>query len=145
MTRVCRITTISLLFLISISHPAQAEWTVCNKTPDNVWVAIAFDQGGGQFVSQGWWQVRGCGGCQVVHSGSFQLSGVWLRGQSDDGRVWEGNDLFCTKTNAFRVVGANNCNGRGLERKAFQLIKVNPQHQTTNLTGSSNSGKRCFD
>jgi len=43
------------LFVLASASPSFADWTICNRTPEEVYAAIAFDNGGG-YVSSGWYR-----------------------------------------------------------------------------------------
>jgi uncharacterized membrane protein len=131
---------------ISFSDEAQAAWRVCNRTAEEVQVAIAYDQGGGSFVSEGWWSIPACGGCKVVHGAAFPVTGVFLHAEGT-GLSWGRDNLFCVNPQSrFRVVGGGNCEHRGLKTESFMTVNVpgNGMH-TTNLTGRASSGKVCID
>jgi uncharacterized membrane protein len=141
----CRfVSVVASLFVVHFAFsPARADWTICNKTAEEYNVAIAYEQGRGH-VSEGWWTLRPCGGCKVVHQGRFAVAGAFLRGEGKEGSVAEGNNLFCVTNRAFTISGAGNCRNRGYSERGFTLHRVTGDY-TTNITGRSPSGRVCID
>jgi uncharacterized membrane protein len=64
MLRAGAITTV--LILSGLSLPAKADFTICNRTAESVDVAAAYVNPKGGFISEGWWTLRPCGGCELV-------------------------------------------------------------------------------
>ena len=139
------------LFALASASPSFADWTICNRTPEEVYASIAFDNGGG-YVSSGWYRINGCGGCVVVYHGVPKLRGVFYYAHSRDrAQVWEGNTLFCTRPGvAFKfgsdlnsVRGA--CERQGFRMESFGMATMRTDNYTTNLTGRHPSGRVCID
>ena len=124
-----------------------SDWRICNRTAEPMWAAIAFDSGGGKYVSQGWWKLAACGGCASV--GSFNLRGVWYRAHNQNStRLIEGNDLFCTAQSAFRIDTQQACHMPGehsLSAEGFRPVTLSAKTFTSNIDGSADSGAVCFD
>jgi uncharacterized membrane protein len=134
------------LILSGASPPAKADFTICNRTAEKMTVAAAYVNPSGGFISEGWWTLAPCGGCEVVvlssetsdpHNVFFQAHG--------GGLVWEGTSRFCTTRKAFKIVGNQNCAARGLDTTAFRHVTSSSGNHTTNLTGKTSSGKVCID
>src|SRR5215468_10982842 len=59
----------ALTLVLSFGLTAEAwaqSWKVCNRTADNMTVAIAYSNSFGQIITEGWWTIRACGGCATV-------------------------------------------------------------------------------
>ncbi len=127
-------------------------WTVCNRSAEDVSVAIAFNlKDARQYISKGWWTLRACGGCKVVFSGNLPITGAFLRGEGADGDKWEGETLFCTAPRRFEIPNANvderTCRARGQEAKQFKMHVLNTQNYTTTLRDTRRypGKKTCID
>jgi uncharacterized membrane protein len=134
------------LMLSGLSLPAKADFTICNRTAESVDVMAAWVNPNGGFISEGWWTLRACGGCEVV---------VLSRETSDPhnvfyyahggGLVWKGEDRFCMKQSAFKIIGNHNCAGRGFGAKGFRHVTSQSANIKTTLSGRTTSGKVCID
>ena len=57
----------ALAILSGTAADAQAQgWTVCNRTPNPLRVGIGYAGPSGGIVTEGWWTVGSCGGCEFV-------------------------------------------------------------------------------
>jgi uncharacterized membrane protein len=139
----------SLLFILSLSvsvglcAKAQAEgWHICNHTPEELNVAIAYATPQEQWVSKGWHALGACGGCAfVMDSSRTEHSNVFYRAQNTAGaeRI-SGPDRFCVSPGAFEYQRTPNCQSAG-----FRLQVINSDGKfTTNINGSVN-GRHCID
>jgi uncharacterized membrane protein len=148
-----RLALFSISVAIGIVAPIGAfatEWTICNRTAQNVNVAIAYslnDSNG--YITHGWWKLSPCGGCKVVYGGDLPVKGVFYRGEGDRGDRWEGNFLYCTGESPFGVNHANTdentCRSRGQSGlKAYRMEVIKADNWTTSLTDSG-GGPRCID
>jgi uncharacterized membrane protein len=139
---------LGVVVALGISHQALAGWEICNKTPDEMWVAIAYDRGDGVYYSEGWWKLAGCGGCKGM--GNYALKQVWYRAESRGGsRVVEGDTLFCVHdTNSFKIDSHRTC-GIGkrsqMVKRGFTAVTLTARNFTSNITGRSASGRVCID
>jgi len=126
----------AMVALIGASLPAKADFSVCNKTPTSVTVAVAYATPARGFVSEGWWNLRTCQ-CEVLvlSTETSDPHNVYMHGHAGDDR-WEGEMHFCTRREAFNIAGEENCEARGFRRTAFQHIKAPEVNHTTNLTKS---------
>jgi len=122
------------------------EWTVCNRTPDQLIIGIGYANSNGGIVSKGWWTLGACGGCRNVLNASetADRTTVYLHAHANNGAgIIEGNESFCVRNGAFTL---NNAQGRNCgERRSFRPENVNlTKNWTTNITGRGLSGKVCF-
>lgn len=141
MRRISLAVCLSLAFAINMT----AQWKVQNKTPDKIYVSIAFGQQDGTYVSQGWWEVAPCGGTVVVHGGPLAVTGAFLYARDDGGNVWDGENLFCVADGKpFSLIRQGDCEKRGYKTAGFRLENIKQTPHTTYLTGHSKSGKTCY-
>jgi uncharacterized membrane protein len=137
--------TVGLLTLGAFASPgtANADYSVCNKSSVNVYVAVAYvDPGGLGFVSKGWRKLI-AGNCQMlVGDGetsdphNYFVYAVEVGG----GREWTGSDGFCTTAKAFKIVGNQNgsfCADHGYNEHGFFHVESPTDNHTTNLRDSS--------
>jgi len=98
--------------------PAQAKFTVCNKTTHPFLVAIGRVAKKG-WVSEGWWRVEPQA-CTDVLRGPLKARYYYLRGVhlGVDG-AWDGNRFFCVATDNFVIKGRENCRKRGYSQAGF--------------------------
>jgi uncharacterized membrane protein len=109
---------LSPLVLFFASAPAQAKFTVCNKTEHPLSVAIGRYQEKA-WVSEGWWKVEPPG-CADILRPALKAPYYYLRGvhMGVDG-AWDGNRYFCVKADNFTIKGRENCKKRGLAQAGF--------------------------
>jgi uncharacterized membrane protein len=109
---------LSPLVLCLTGAPAQAKFTVCNKTEHALSVAIGRYQGG-TWVSEGWWKVDPQA-CTDVLRGALQARYYYLRGVHEgvDG-AWNGNRFFCVAADNFTIKGREDCKKRGYGQVGF--------------------------
>ncbi|MFL5279973.1 MAG: DUF1036 domain-containing protein [Rhodopila sp.] len=110
---------ITFFFLTAFSANAQASWQICNRTSEKMSVAIAYvDSAHGGFISQGWWQLRECGGCAtVMSSGQTGDPNVFFRAEGSEGTEFSGGDHFCVSGSEpfkYRNAGTKDCQNRSL-------------------------------
>jgi uncharacterized membrane protein len=137
-----RITAIVLLS--GLATTARAEWTICNRTAEDVDVAVAFVNPRGGFVSKGWYTLGACGGCKTVlqRNETSDPNNVFLRAEGrNNGFLIDGDHQFCASDGRFTIT-TRQCNDkRGFKQEMINLDK----HFTTNITGRSSSNKVCID
>jgi uncharacterized membrane protein len=133
---------LSLVLLSSIPKDAHAgSWSVCNKTPDKLTIAIGYANSTGGINTEGWWTLNPCDGCANVlnQNKAADYKNVYLHARG----VVEGDESFCVRDNAFTL---NNAQGSNCgNRRSFRSQNVNLNKQwTTNITGRGRSGRVCF-
>jgi uncharacterized membrane protein len=137
-----------LLFFGPINEALAGSWSVCNKTADEVEVAIAYSNSHGQILTEGWWTVPACGGCKTV-VGSEQADqlpdkrNAYLHAHAGSNAVIVGDEDFCVnKSRFFLNSSASPHCGR---RRSFRQVPIDlNKRSTTNITGTSVSGRVCF-
>jgi uncharacterized membrane protein len=98
-----------------------------------VTVAVAYATPTRGFVSEGWWTLQACK-CEVLvlSRETSDPHNVYVHGHAGNQR-WEGGSRFCTRNAAFKIVGDENCEARGLKTTAFQHVKAPDVNHTTHL------------
>ena len=100
---------------------AAAEWTVCNKTGYPVVVAMGYKEDD-RWISKGWWHIAG-GYCSEIISGDLENRYYYYYAeQVGFTGKWGGDASFCVSQNSFTIVGDQNCESRGYERKGFRTV-----------------------
>jgi uncharacterized membrane protein len=66
MHRLMKVCVVAAVALGAPLYAHAASWTICNKTTEDLNVAIGYFHTSGQWLSEGWWTVRSCGGCARV-------------------------------------------------------------------------------
>ena len=142
---------ISLSATLGLSANAHAtHWTVCNRTAEDLNVAIGFIDNESHTATEGWHAVNKCGGCAVVlNFDRTQKANVWLfaKNHSGVGRFESQHPRMCVFDQAFRhrQVGGVPCPAGGtLAGFDLQSIPDQSVNHTTNLTGNA-SGSVCID
>jgi uncharacterized membrane protein len=109
-----------------MAAPAKADFGICNKTNMTVYAAVGYSDDG-QWTSEGWWELAP-GECATMLSRKLSKKFYYYYAESSD-QEWfwesEGNDnLFCASDNAFKIVGAEDCKGRGYDVYGFREVDV---------------------
>jgi uncharacterized membrane protein len=141
---------LTLVLSFGLTAVAWAEsWQVCNRTPDNMTVAIAYSNSFGQIITEGWWTIRACGGCATV-VGSEKARALpdkrnaYLYAHVGSTATIRGDESFCVGDSEFTI---NSSASPGCpHRRPFKAesINLNRDH-TTNITGRGVSGNVCID
>jgi uncharacterized membrane protein len=135
---------------LAAASSARADWTVCNRTANDLWVAIAFDSSG-SYTSQGWWKLGSCGGCAKVHSGEFSTTGAFLFAEDKNAapELKGNNFLFCVANERFNFTAENKVRGQCANERHrmvdFSLHQVRGNHTTNINRNPSSSGPICID
>mgnify|MGYP006271480987 CR=1 FL=1 len=112
-----------------LAVPAHASLTICNRSSQGVFVAIAYDERD-TWVSAGWWRIEP-NACTTVR-GTLDNRYYYVRAEGDQGRVWQGDYEFCTADGRFTISNVGNC-GSGVQ--AFYEVNVGDFASfTSNLT-----------
>jgi uncharacterized membrane protein len=129
------------LAAVGWAGPANADYTVCNKTTRDVRVAVGYVSPIEGFVSKGWYDLRAGGDCRLmVADGATSDPHNYFFFAKDiggDGR-WEGDVALCTTRKAFLIEGfqtaRNWCADHGYDRRFFRHVESPSGNMTTNLT-----------
>ena len=112
---------LALAALVALTVPAQAGFSVCNKSARTVRVALGrFD--GTQWGSQGWWFISPKQ-CAALISEKLNARYYYLYATNENFGLWDGNKKFCvTVFIKFAISGRANCESRGYYRLGFSEI-----------------------
>ncbi|MGB1026599.1 MAG: DUF1036 domain-containing protein, partial [Rhodospirillaceae bacterium] len=108
-------------------------------------IAIGYKDGG-NWVSEGWWNADS-GECKVVVQGNLKNRYYYYMAESNEG-WFDGQDyMFCTETQAFTIIGDENCQSRGYEESSFRQIDTGQTatSYTLTLTATGSSGSSSAD
>ncbi|MGK7890842.1 MAG: DUF1036 domain-containing protein [Leptolyngbyaceae cyanobacterium] len=114
---------------------ALADWRICNNTGYDVTIAIGYSDDG-EWVSKGWWEIGSGGRCMTLIHGDLQNRYYYYYAEHNDiGGSWSGDYYFCVSSNAFLIVGDENCQSRGYRAQGFAQVDTGPTARswTTNL------------
>ena len=113
-----------VLACVAVSAPAQADLTICNKTPASINVAVAFETSQ-DLVSQGWWTLDP-DQCEKTIAVPLDHQYYYHYAISNAPKVeWAGNVNFCTSDDPqFRVIGAQGCEQRNYHTVGFRQTDV---------------------
>jgi uncharacterized membrane protein len=106
-----------LVPLLCFGGPAFAGLTICNESDIRATVAIGY-KGDKGWTSEGWWGVEP-GDCREVVKGDLPKRYYYWRATTKKGPFPEGKYRFCTQSDAFTIVGDENCGDRGYASELF--------------------------
>ncbi|MEM0985883.1 MAG: DUF1036 domain-containing protein [Pseudomonadota bacterium] len=103
---------IDLLELSAIDRARTVGFSLCNRTDDRIWSAIARRRGDA-WESRGWWLLEG-GGCaraidEALVQSDFYVYGELERPDGDIQRLTRAADAFCVARSKFAIAGRDNC------------------------------------
>jgi len=109
---------LAIVLLLAFSLPAEAAFTVCNKTAHPARVALGrFD--GSAWVSQGWWTIA-AKACESLLPGPLDARFYYLYATDGGSGSWGGARGFCVEPGGqFEIAGRSNCAARGWDRRGF--------------------------
>jgi uncharacterized membrane protein len=148
---------LSLVVSVVLGVPLYAHaasWTICNRTAEDVNVAIGYLHTSGQWLSEGWWTIRSCGGCaQVMNLAKTDQVRQYFRAETTGGseRVG-GSTRFCVSNRSsgqppFTVGRASQCRGNYVSVGfRAQDVEWADRNFKTNINPQPGSGGRvCID
>ncbi len=105
----------------------QIGLTLCNKTNERMWTAVARRRGEG-WESRGWWPL-GPGGCvrtidEPLLQDSYFVSAT-LESAEGDRFLAQGGEPFCTSPARFAILGRERCEERYYNVASFTRISAN--------------------
>ena len=96
---------------------ALADLTFCNVSDARATLAIGY-KSGGDWVSEGWWAAEP-DECRTILSYPLENRYYYYRVTSGS-HSWEMDSyMFCTSSDAFEIVGDEDCEARGYDREGF--------------------------
>jgi len=116
-TSVVLVATAAVLVSAATPAPAQAQLTVCNKTPSRVFIAVAYLKEG-RMTSRGWFTADP-GECVVPVGSALLQRYYYLRAESEDNRSWGDDYSFCTKHVRYEIPARVNCATNGYDEESF--------------------------
>jgi uncharacterized membrane protein len=122
------------------AEPGVGGLRLCNKTPSRVGVAVGYkDQG--QWMTEGWWNVV-AGTCETLMQGPLVSRFYYVYAiDYDQGGVWGGKALMCTRDKMFTIKGIEDCVARGYEKTGFFEVDTGEQKSwTVQLTAPGVTG-----
>ena len=88
----------AVLILATISLPANAGFTVCNKTKETVDVAVVYISHQGQMISRGWFVFKPCEPCsELVKSSATPDQSFSYYAKGSRGTEWKGGENYCVR------------------------------------------------
>ena len=112
---------LAIFALIAVIGPANANFSVCNKSAHPMRVAVGLYDGV-QWASKGWWVVAP-NKCAELVAGRLQARYYYLYATNELFGVWSGPKHFCvTVFMKFTIPGRRECEARGYYRLGFLEI-----------------------
>lgn len=113
---------------------------LCNKTTSRVGVAVGYKLSE-IWTTEGWWNVA-TGTCETLMAGPLVSRFYYIYAVDyDQGGVWGGKAIMCTRDKMFTIKGIDDCVARGFERTGFFEVDTGEQRSwTVQLTEPGTSG-----
>jgi uncharacterized membrane protein len=120
--------------------PTAGGLRLCNKTASRVGVAIGYKLSE-IWTTEGWWNVA-TGTCETLMAGPLVSRFYYIYAVDyDQGGVWGGKAIMCTRDKMFTIKGIEDCVARGFERTGFFEVDTGEQRSwTVQLTEPGTSG-----
>ena len=117
-----------------MTEPAHAGLKFCNNTGATQNVSVGFQNKNDDWQSEGWWVLRP-DECKTVVAGELKRKYYYYRIKSGGvARKSDADYTFCTKTDAYTIIGDKNCEGRGYITQWFKRIDTgNSENFTLNI------------
>jgi uncharacterized membrane protein len=113
---------------------------LCNKTTSRVGVAIGYKEGQ-RWTTEGWWNI-GASSCETLMAGPLVSRFYYIYALDyDQGGVWGGKAMLCTRDRMFTIHGIEDCVARGFDRSGFFEVDTREQPSwTVQLTEPGETG-----
>jgi len=123
--------------LLGFTHPATADFRLCNNTGSRVGIAIGYKDKDG-WTTEGWWNLT-ARSCETMLRGTLVARFYYIYALDyERGGEWSGQAFMCTRDKEFTIRGIENCLARGYERTGFFEVDTGEQRSwTVQLTDSS--------
>jgi uncharacterized membrane protein len=103
---------------------------LCNRTQSRVGVAIGYKENR-QWITEGWWNVAS-NSCETLVAGALVSRFYYVYAVDyDQGGVWGGKAIMCTRDKMFTIRGIEDCVARGFERSGFFEVDTGEQKSWT--------------
>jgi uncharacterized membrane protein len=141
MSRMSRVLSLSVAAAIGLCVDAHADhWRVCNKTTEELFVAVGYHDKQNETVSRGWGTVAPCGCLRALEYDKTDSQTVYLYAENKAGvaKFTSGSPHFCVSNPgpfAHRNGPGNSCGGKVV---GFDKVTLRswPNVFTTNLEGN---------
>src|SRR5262249_1467464 len=133
-------TTVAASIALTGNANAKA-WSVCNRTTEELEVAIAYREGPNQFISKGWHILGACSSCVVVMNydrTEYDTVYVYAKNRAGEAKFTSSgasSPRFCIQSGAFTI--RNETNSRcssGTTAVGFQRAKIPNWERDYNLS-----------
>lgn len=113
---------------------------LCNKTTSRVGVAIGYKEGR-RWTTEGWWNIA-ASSCETLMAGPLVSRFYYIYALDyDQGGVWGGKAMLCTRDKMFTIHGIEDCVARGFDRSGFFEVDTGEQPSwTVQLTEPGETG-----
>jgi uncharacterized membrane protein len=112
------------------SHPAAADFRLCNNTSSRVGIALGYKDAEG-WTTEGWWNVSSRS-CETLLKGALVARYYYIYALDyDRGGEWSGQAFMCSRDKEFTIKGTENCLARGFDRTGFFEVDTGEQRAWT--------------
>jgi uncharacterized membrane protein len=128
---------------VVLAVPARADLKLCNTTPNRIGVALGYRDGGGGWITEGWWNLPGQT-CETLYKGPLTSRYWYVHAVDyDGGGEWAGQSFMCTLDKAFTIKNVEDCAKQGYHRTGFLEVDVKDSTDwTIRLTDPSEGGAK---
>jgi uncharacterized membrane protein len=118
------------IVLVALSHPALADFRLCNNTGSRVGVAIGYKDAEG-WTTEGWWNIP-ARGCETLLRGGLVARYYYIYAVDyDRGGEWSGKAFMCSRDKEFTIRGTEDCLARGYDRTGYFEVDTSEQRSWT--------------
>src|SRR5690348_12589585 len=128
---------LAVVILCLWSHPAAADFRLCNNTASRVGIALGYKDSEG-WTTEGWWNISSRS-CETLLKGALVARFYYIYALDyDRGGEWSGQAFMCSRDKEFTIKGTENCLARGFDRTGFFEVDTGDQRAwTVQLTDSN--------
>ena len=121
---------LAVVILCLWSHPAAADFRLCNNTSSRVGIALGYKDAEG-WTTEGWWNVSSRS-CETLLKGALVARYYYIYALDyDRGGEWSGQAFMCSRDKEFTIKGTENCLARGFDRTGFFEVDTGEQRAWT--------------
>ena len=121
---------LAVVILCLWSHPAAADFRLCNNTSSRVGIALGYKDAEG-WTTEGWWNVSSRS-CETLLKGALVARYYYIYALDyDRGGEWSGQAFMCSRDKEFTIKGTDNCLARGFDRTGFFEVDTGEQRAWT--------------
>jgi len=141
-TMTARCSLLTGILLAALTHPAAADFRLCNNTSSRVGIAVGYKDAEG-WATEGWWNLA-ARTCDTLLRGGLVARFYYVYAVDyDRGGEWSGRAYMCTRDKEFTIRGIEDCLARGFERAGFFEVDTGEQRSwTVQLTDSAEEPSR---